>query len=535
MKELAGKLKKYNDIKPSYVGGAVLIVYAVLLIIIACFHEPWYDEAQAWQVARGASYYEILFSLPHYESHPPLWHLILSVPAKLGLPYEASIKTINIIFCLLGIFLLEFKSCFTNWMKTFLPFTFFIFYQFGVISRPYSMMLFALLLCAMFFKDKNDKPIRLILSLMFLCLTSDYGVAIAGGITVAWLIDIIIDKKKGFLQDLFCGNLPRLIGFAALLLLAVIIALEVWPASDVSVILDTPLWYKFYMILLVAPAEAFMTNCLSGENLGATVTDIAGVILTAAISISFWLFGIFESYRRRALHHFLLPLLFFALIGAFYSTPHHYGIYVMLFIYEFWVLRDEPVILATDTKLHDLSYRPWVRIVLRSVVALACAVSCYWTLMASLNELIYPFYYSRDVARWIRENTKDEDVVMASWYPIYTADGTGDKVLSGVNYKIVADFSVPIEPYFDHDIIDNQVLPYQYLGSLSDEFKNGYFEKTKSMLPADYILTYNTEYIPGFLEALGSDEEYELIEVFYNYRIYKDKVIPFNVMMFKRK
>ena len=155
--------------------------------------------------------------------------------------------------------------------------------------------------------------------------------------------------------------------------------------------------------------------------------------------------------------------------------------------------------------------------------------------MASLNELIYPFYYSRDVARWIRENTKDEDVVMASWYPIYTADGTGDKVLSGVNYKIVADFSVPIEPYFDHDIIDNQVLPYQYLGSLSDEFKNGYFEKTKSMLPADYILTYNTEYIPGFLEALGSDEEYELIEVFYNYRIYKDKVIPFNVMMFKRK
>lgn len=53
----------------------VLLIYCALHLALTVFHEPWYDEAEAWQIARCASIKDILFTIPHYEGHPPLWHL----------------------------------------------------------------------------------------------------------------------------------------------------------------------------------------------------------------------------------------------------------------------------------------------------------------------------------------------------------------------------------------------------------------------------------------------------------------------------
>ena len=535
MKELRDKIRKYNSIDPVKVGLVVTVIYAVLLILVSIVHEPWYDEAQAWQIAKEASYHDILFYLPHYESHPPLWHLILSVPAKLGLPYEASIKTVTIIFSVLGICLIEFKSGFTNWVKTFMPFNFFLFYQFGVISRPYSMMLFALLLCAMFFEKRNERPVRYFLSLGFLCLTSDYGLVIAGGIVVGWIVDIIIDKKKGALRDIFSGNFKRLAGYILLAALALILILMVMPSSDTTVIPDTPVWYKFYMFLIVAPAEAFMTDFLTGIGLGDPVNGPLGTVVTALVSVILWTIGILVSARRRSLHHFIFPVMTFAAIGAFYSAPHHYGIYVMLFIYFFWILRGKrvygkdpgPEIVRKIYKHAPLT-----------VMVIAMAVSMYWSLASSLNEVVFPYYYSRELAGWLKDNTKEDDIVMASWHPVYEkgADGQDDKKkLAGVNFKSVAEIDVPTKPYFDYKVIDNELLPYQWLGALSPDVRDSYIADVKALGTPDYVITYNTEFIPGFLAAIDCDAEYDLEMVFFNRRIYKDNTYPYNVMVFRKK
>ena len=119
--------RKYNSLSAVKVGTIVLAVYSVALVIMMFFHEPWYDEAQAWMIAKAASYGDMFFVIPHVESHPPLWHLLLSIPAKLGLPYEVSLKAVNFVFALGTVYLIEFKSPFTNITKTVLPFTYFFF------------------------------------------------------------------------------------------------------------------------------------------------------------------------------------------------------------------------------------------------------------------------------------------------------------------------------------------------------------------------------------------------------------------------
>ena len=75
----------------------VLAVYVVVVITVMCFHEPWFDEAQSWLIARDCSWHDLLLVRPHYEGHPPLWWLLLAIPARLGVPYEWGIKSIQLV------------------------------------------------------------------------------------------------------------------------------------------------------------------------------------------------------------------------------------------------------------------------------------------------------------------------------------------------------------------------------------------------------------------------------------------------------
>ena len=86
------------------------ILFVLLIVSYFCvsfFHEPWFDEAQSWQIAKCASIKDILFEVPHYEAHPPLWHLLLSLFAKIGVPYELGLSLASGIAVILSGWLLS--------------------------------------------------------------------------------------------------------------------------------------------------------------------------------------------------------------------------------------------------------------------------------------------------------------------------------------------------------------------------------------------------------------------------------------------
>src|SRR5260370_42011190 len=69
---------------------AVWLAYIIMLAFTVPWHEPWNDEAQAWLLARDLSLPQLLLHGLRYESHPPLWSLILCVPPPLHLRYFIS-------------------------------------------------------------------------------------------------------------------------------------------------------------------------------------------------------------------------------------------------------------------------------------------------------------------------------------------------------------------------------------------------------------------------------------------------------------
>ena len=162
--------------------------------IISFCHEPWRDEFNGWAISKD-TIYNILFVIPHFDGHPPLWYMILKCFSSLNFNPEIGIKIPNLILMFLSAFLLIFKSPFPKPFKLLLPFTYFIFYQYSIINRPYCIFTLAIFLSAYLYKERNIHPYKYIFALILLGLSSAYGVALSFGIILVWIIEKIKEKK----------------------------------------------------------------------------------------------------------------------------------------------------------------------------------------------------------------------------------------------------------------------------------------------------------------------------------------------------
>ena len=111
----------------------VLSLYAAMLIILVPRHEPWFDEAQAWLIARDDDPLQMLAQTMRYEGSPALWHLLLMLPAKLGLPY-AVLNWVSAILATCGLFVFLRFAPFPWLLKAIFPFTFYMLYQYAVVA-----------------------------------------------------------------------------------------------------------------------------------------------------------------------------------------------------------------------------------------------------------------------------------------------------------------------------------------------------------------------------------------------------------------
>jgi hypothetical protein len=157
---------------------AVWLAYLVMLACTVPWHEPWNDEAQAWLLARDLSLPQLLLHGLRYESHPPLWYLILWIPAHLHLGYFV-FCWISAVIAAAGIYVLLRLSPFPFYLRAVLPFTFYLGYQYAVVARGY--VLFPLLgfLVAYAYRQTKPRPVLMAVLLALLANVSAHGALVA--------------------------------------------------------------------------------------------------------------------------------------------------------------------------------------------------------------------------------------------------------------------------------------------------------------------------------------------------------------------
>jgi hypothetical protein len=386
----------------------VLALYATLVACAIPFHEPWADEAQAWQLARSLSLPALFHTYIRYEGTPGLWYLLLWILIRVHLSYTA-------LHWLCGAIafganaLLILKSPFPRYLKLTLPFTYFLLFQYAVIARSYVLVPLLLYVIAVCWK-KNPLTVALLLGL--LANVSLHAAAISAGLAAVYLIDQIrlgSFRKPRHLRPLLLG--------AGLLLCFWVAALSTaWPPQD-----------------LLGHIAQVRNN--SRPGLGSAILSLVWPICPDWIgSLAFWLVIPFWFGSRRRLFYLIPVLLFAAFSAAIPFAWWHVGLLLPLLLTLLWLT--------------------WPAQQAR--ISRADAIGGICLLAVAIPQILWSAY----AIDFDHSNAYSPDLATARFLQPLVRQGAVIAVTSLDDPGCDACRSVGILPYFDHNIFVNQPDPF---------------------------------------------------------------------------
>ena len=483
-----------------------LIIYLLGVCTVSFFHEPWFDEAQAWAIARSGTIKEILFEIPHYEGHPPLWHLILVPFAKLGAPYELSLAAVNIFFMTLAVAVLLFKSPFPKLIRCLLPFNFFLFYQYGVISRPYCILVLAIFLAAVCYKNRNEHPVKYLLCLALMCAVHSYGIMIAGCLCIVWLIEIFTEYKKSgkladILKDRRCWLMFCLLIFAMLVMAAIVPDENVYLGGKMSS--ETEKKFDFSCINILFCFVIFSDSIITSFfNYAGVPSEIASQIPVIVVSILLVALFVTITYRNKKLLTFLLPYGVLSIFGSFvYISPHHIGVITAFVIFVLWIIVDENGKVLLPEYMNKISAKigKKLKVILKAIAFLPLLIPIAWSCTSSYFDIRYPYWFD-EAADFIKEYHLDDYKIMGYWQQVLNGEIDDDAFWNvdeadymWHDYPNLQGISVALNPYFDKNIfcyfnIDKHDKTFQYYRANTQKEAEEEFSKWREQGEPDVVI-----------------------------------------------
>jgi len=409
------KSKKLNF----FIEYVVIAFYVSLLAIILYKHEPWFDEGQAWLLARDLSVKDLFFKYLRYEGSPGLWHLILTLPAKLHMPYY-TISIISGLIAAAGVFVFVKFSPFPVHVKILLPFSYFIFYQYAVVARSYVLLPLLLFLTATLYKRRKSKIFCFVLLMCLLANANLHGMIISIAIMFINFIELILDWSG-------IERRSKITYVISYLLYGAVIGVNMfvlWPASDLLVGGGFNMSIRhFFYISIITLSDAMVTDLLYAKT-------TYPMILESIIKV-FLLFGysallLWFKLRRTLLLYMMSAAGLLLLFSVKYVNLWHEGTLFLLVIFVLWLSIDSENVYGNER----------MQFVLKRIVSIftviVLMVQVYWSYKASVNDFRYNYSASRDTADYIKEKGIDKKRVYA-----------------------VSFHSISILPYFEKNIFDN--------------------------------------------------------------------------------
>ncbi len=441
----------------------VFLLFIAAYVVMSIFHEPWFDEAQAWQIAKYVSFKDILLTVGHYEGHPFLWYYLLAIPAKCGVPFELGLKLIGGLISAATAYLIIFKAPFPKIVRLITPFTYFFFYQYGIIVRPYGLMLLLFVITALVFHKKDEHPWPVVILLMLQCLLNAYGMVLSGGIAICWVIDILkeyITSSRRF-KEVFKDR--RFLPLVILLLVALCILGTIYPYPDTYTptleATNSPL--KCLIVALVTfLGDSLITTSpffVTDVTLLQAVDISSGFVIACGYLSLLLLFAIICASSKRNIKYFVIPYVLFAVFSAFvYFSIHHIGaLSVLLFFWFSITMQDDDRFevgkaLCQKMKDSEKSTKAF-RIIGVGMLCVCFLMSLYWSVGSCVQDVRYEYSYGRETSKFLKETGLDQLKVAAVWSEDAVEEGD-ERSVDNINTRFTG-FPTLILAYYDHNFI----------------------------------------------------------------------------------
>ena len=409
----------------------ILILFIVLSTMISFKHEYWADEAFAWLIARDASIIDIFKTEAALSGHPILFFLIIKSFQILGLTYKY-FHIISILFSTLGVALFLWKSDFKWYIKCLIPFTFFIFYQFTIVTRGYCLILFLLSLLAIIWNKKEEHYYLFILILIALLSLESYTFLIAGSIFLLEIINFIKKYKK------IENKKKYFISFTILFLSFLLTTIYMFPRSN-----NIEGVGKMFKALSLDDAFLYSSS----------MPTIFKFIFLFLIIITIVVIYLKQNKKRELLETSIIFIPAYIFFEFFYNNYWHSGIFFLLFIFLSWIHN------INKDKLFNY------------FMLLTCVVQIFWSVKSSINDYKNVYSPTEEISEYIKQYDYD------------------NLVIYGQNYITVA-----INPYFNHNIFDLWYNDYSFYYFGKENPNNLFSYETKDILeknPDIFIAAYH--------------------------------------------
>ena len=340
----------------------ILVLFITLVSIVSLKHEYWADEANAWLIAADSSIVELFTKYLHTDGHPALFHLIIKFFQLFGLNYD-NFRIISILFSSLGVGLFLFKSNYKWYLKALMPFTFFIFYQYTVVTRGYCLVLLLLSCIAILWEKRKEKCILFTIFTILLLSLESYTFLIAGSIYLLNIIDYIKEYKQTKKHD------KKLLTCLIILFFAFLITtIYVMPRTTNTFNPSNTIYYMSNSFIIPFNAPFVV------KNIGT---------LVIIILLGYLLF----KNQDKILETFILlaPLLCF--MSYKYCNLWHTGIMFLMILFIAWI-----------HNYHKFK-------VFNIFMLLTCVIQIYWT----VNNSIYDYKESYSPAKEVADFIKTQD------------------------------------------------------------------------------------------------------------------------------
>ena len=368
--------------------GAVLALFATLLVVVGPRHEPWFDESQAWILGRSTTLWDLLTHRVGYEGTPGLWQALLWLLSHAGVPFGYMWVVSGALACG-GAWIILTRAPFPFWLRVGVVFSYFIGYQYAVVARSYALDLLVIPLIAATFADRLRKPV-LYGAVIGLCAHLNAHSFIIAVILFAEFL-VAIWREGGWQRT-------HLLGAAVFCVLSVIALLFAWPPAEAGFAKEiTP--HGVRVVMMIGQAFIDRWDVLSSSP----PTEFSGMV---GFALSMLLLVPSVLLFQRAGIAALAAALFFGLIFfsvVKYANVWHAGLLYLVWIFALWAGWGAlPQLPASERRLVVAS------------VAIIVGVNVLYTANAAVREIREPYSAGPAAARVLAPLRQQGAVIAAA-------------------------------------------------------------------------------------------------------------------------
>jgi hypothetical protein len=396
---------------------AVLAAFACWVLAVGAHHEAWGDESQAWLLARDSSLADLLFHRIRYEGSPGLWHALLWLCIKAGLPY-AQLYLISTLCSIAGAAIILWRAPFPAVLRVAVIASYFFAYQYSVVARSYALDLVLVPALAAVFDRRVERPVAYGVLIGLLANSNAHSCIAAAVLGCEFALALFRTGQWRTWQG------TRGLGASAVLgLFAVACAWE--PADNgFSLLTQHP---SALLVALSFVNEAFIDRVSVWDTQVPSLIDLQdGLKLSLVVLIPSFLL----IYRAKMMP--LAAALFGYIIGFStwkYGIAWHAGLVFLLWLFLLWI------------SWPALSTLPVLRYLVPGSLALVCTAQAVEAARSGLWDVANPYSAAPQAA-----------IGIAKWRDLHR-----DGRIAALGFKTVA-----VQPFFPSNIFAN------YRGGASD-------------------------------------------------------------------